>query len=184
MNAAVFLIGALISNLIFTQALGISTLVASAKSRRNFIGTGLAITIFTTLGALAAKLLSPFTEQVPQLIPLCYIAVIAVIYVTALLLLHTVGNSTFERFRKYIHISAFNCAVLGTMLLTAQKELTLLGAVGYGLQSGIGFLLASFILKAVYPSLTAEQVPASVRGYPAILLYIGILAMALSSVNL
>ncbi len=183
MNLPVFLIGALTSNLIFTRALGMSTLVVSSKSNRDFIGTGLAITLFTTIGAFFASLLTPFTDAVPLLRPLCYLTVIALLYVAALLILHACGQAVFVRFRKYIHISAFNCAVLGAMLLAGEQLLPPVNALLYGLQAGIGFLIASFILKAVYPSLTSEQVPASVRGYPAILIYMGILAMALYQIN-
>lgn len=183
MNLAIFLIGALTSNLIFTRALGMSTLVVASESNRDFIAAGLAITLFTTIGSFFASLLTPFTDAVPLLRPLCYIAVIALFYVAALLVLHALSKTAFVRFRKYIHISAFNCAVLGTMLLAGEQLLSPVSAILFGLQSGIGFLIASFILKAVYPSLTSEQVPASVRGYPAILIYMGILAMALYQIN-
>lgn len=183
MNPITLFIGALTANLIFTHALGMSTIVVSAKSSRSFLSTGFAIMLFSTLGSLIARLIAPFADSVPLLRPLFYVLILAALYVLVLLILHFIGGERCVRFRKYVHLSAFNCAVLGAMFLSAGQDHSILDSLLFGFQAGLGFLLASYILKAVYPSLTSEKVPASVRGYPAVLIYIGILAMAVYKLN-
>lgn len=170
---------ALTANLIFTHALGMSTIAVSAKSKTDFIGIGVTITLFTTIGSALTWLINPLLHETSRLRPLVYIALLAVLYVVTLVVLYAAGKAVFKRFRKYIHLSVFNCAVLGTLLLTDRAGTSFLNNIGTGFIAGLGFLMASCILKAVYPALTSERVPTSVRGYPAILLYIGILAMAM-----
>lgn len=178
------LLTAATSNLIFTHALGMSTLATSAKSKTDFIGIGLVITLFTTCGSALTYVADRFWLSADsRLRPFVYGVLLAALYVVFLVTLHAAGKSWFLRFRKYVHLSAFNCAVLGTLMLGQLSGGGFGARVQFGLESGLGFLLASCMLKAVYPKLTSERVPASVRGYPAILLYIGILSMALYGIN-
>lgn len=167
------------ANLVFAKALGTSTLSIATKSKSDLIGTALTVTVFTTLGSgIGWFVHAALPERAAYFLPLCYVLVLAALYVLLLLLLQAAGQRFFLRFRKYLHLSAFNCVVLGTLLLSSEVGGGWLDAMRFGLESGIGFLAACCMLKAVYPKLISPRVPASVQGYPAILLYIGILSMA------
>ena len=173
------------ANLIFTKALGISTITASAKSKTDFVGIGLMVTLLTTVGCgitYSINRLFPALDTAYR--PAAYILVLAVLYILLLVLLQAVGRPTFLRFRKYVHLCTFNCAVLSTLLLSAAQSTSLAASLQFGAVSGLGFVVGAWALKAVYPKLTCDRVPASVRGYPAILLYIGILSMALYAANM
>lgn len=179
------LLTAITGNLIFTKALGISTITASAKSKTDFVGIGLMVTILTTLGCgitYGINRLFPALDIAYR--PVAYILVLAVLYILLLILLQSIGRPTFFRFRKYVHLCTFNCAVLGTLLLNAEQSSSLSASLRFGLIAGLGFVAGAWALKAVYPKLVSDRVPASVRGYPAILLYIGILSMALYAANI
>ena len=184
-NLLSVLLTAITANLIFTKALGISTITASAKSKTDFVGIGLMVTILTT-----------WSRGITHASTDCFPAWIlptdrwhiswhsAVLYIFLLVFLHAVGRPTFYRFRKYVHLCTFNCAVLGTLLLNAEQSGSLSASLRFGLTAGLGFVIGAWTLKAVYPKLTSDRVPASVRGYPAILLYIGIQRMALYAANI
>ena len=92
------------------------------------------------------------------------------------------GRSRKKRRRGGVAGSIFK--VLGTLLLSAAQSTSLAASLQFGAVSGLGFVVGAWALKAVYPKLTCDRVPASVRGYPAILLYIGILSMALYAANM
>ena len=47
-----------------------------------------------------------------------------------------------------------------------------------GAEAGTGFILAAFILTAAYRKLNSAKVPASFRGFPAMLVYLGLISMA------
>ena len=133
-------------------------------------------------------------------LPLVYTVVISGIYIVMLLLLHHFFRSKFSAYKKYVHLAAFNCAVMGTLYLAFEpvqslKELQLksdifvLGhiftdrlnpgiALLFGLQEGLGFLLAALMLSAVRERLYDNEVPAAFRGLPAVLVFLGLISMA------
>lgn len=184
------LIALLATNLILTQALGTSTIFIAAGSRKNLVGTAFVITIFTTVGAAAAfgiDMLMPSAWGDLRL--LFYTLTIGAIYVLLLTAAYRFGKSRFEGFRRYIHVSAFNCAVMGTLFTVSGRaggSGASFGFVSYvlaGLEAGAGFIIAALILTAAYRKLNSSKVPESFRGFPAMLIYLGIISMAVYSLK-
>ena len=180
------LIALLAANLILTQALGTSTLFIAAGSRKHLLGTALVITIFTTVGSGLAYIVHHLLpEQYADFTLLCYTLTIGVIYVLLLAACYYIGGERFEKYRRYIHISAYNCAVMGTLFTITEKSHmyinygTLISWVEFGLRAGAGFVIAAFILTAAYRKLNSAKVPSSFRGFPAMLVYLGIISMAI-----
>lgn len=184
------LIALLAANLILSQALGTSTIFIAAGSRKNLVATAGVITIFTTVGSAAAYLIDLVLQpSISDLRLLFYTMVIGVLYAALLVAVYKFGNRWFEELRRYIHVSAFNCAVMGT-LFTINKRASMDGTVfnlgGYvtaGFEAGIGFIIAALILTAAYRKLNSSKVPASFRGFPAMLVYLGIISMAVYSLK-
>lgn len=179
------LIALLAANLILTQALGTSTLFIASDNRRNLVWTALSITIFTTAGAFAAYLIDLMLPAAAKdLTLLLYTAAVSMIYVLLLSALYFISRNTFTKAKKYIHLSAFNCAVMGTLFTmngraSANPGLFRLGSyVSFGIEVGIGFILSALILTAAYRKLNSNKVPAPFRGFPAMLIYLGIISMA------
>lgn len=180
----------LTSNLILTQALGTSTLFIAAGSKKNLLGTAFTITLFTTAGSAAAYFISNvLTDSAKDFMLLFYALAVGILYVLFLTVLYFVSRKTFRNARKYIHLSAFNCAVIGTLFTVTQKaqenpQLNNIGSfIIAGAEAGFGFILASFILTAAYRRLSSADVPAAFRGFPAMLIYLGIISMAVYSLT-
>ena len=168
-------------NIIFSRALGTSTMLIAAKNKNQFFGFGVAISYITTMGSV----ISYFTDKVflksessYMYMPIIYVVVIGIVYTFTLLILWKFARPLFVSAKKFVHISSFNCAVLGALFLNSQHGNSLLEYIGYGLGTGIGFMLATYLLSIVYDKLFSQDVPESFRGIPIILVYIGILSMA------
>lgn len=199
----------LLSNLIFTRALGTSTMLAATKSRSNLLVLALLMTIFSALGCLvtSAVLMVPGLKRLLEYplslgLPLLYTLVISGLYLILLLVLFAVFRKHFGILKKYVHLSAFNCAVMGTLYLASApvqllKDVRLpgedyalesayilhpAGAALFGLQQGLGFLLAALMVTAVRGRLYDEEVPAAFRGFPAVMVYIGLISMAIYAI--
>ncbi len=184
----------LMTDLIFTRALGTSTLLAAAKNRSSLPFLALLMTGFSTIACLLTGLL----RYIPGLralglgspvLLLVYTAVTSVIYCIALLLLYLLFRQKFAVCKKYVHLSAFNCAVMGTLYLafTPSENGAVIGstplhAAAFGLQEGLGFLIAALMLSALLPKLYSTDVPAAFRGFPAVMICIGLLSMAVYAV--
>lgn len=197
----------LTTNLIFTKALGTSTLMAASKSSSSLAILAAVMTCFSTAACLLTNLVFSLFRltillQYPYSLglPLMYTAIISVIYLVVLLAMHVFAKKRFANYKKYVHLSAFNCAVMGTLYLAFEpvqflKDFQLrsdsyvlgsifadtthpVGALLFGLQAGLGFLVASLMLSAVRERLYDKEVPSAFRGFPAVLVFIGLISMA------
>ncbi|MBR3761055.1 MAG: hypothetical protein IKK47_08740 [Ruminococcus sp.] len=179
------LIALLATNLILTQALGTSTLFIAAGSRKNLVGTAFMITIFTFAGSVSAYLADKLLpEKYSDFKLLIYVISISMLYVIILSALYFISRNNFENSRKYIHLSVFNCAVMGTLLTVsgrASENTSILKYMAAGLEAGTGFIISALILTAAYRKLNSANVPAAFRGFPAMMIYLGIISMAVYS---
>ncbi|MDD7185413.1 MAG: Rnf-Nqr domain containing protein [Ruminococcus sp.] len=171
----------LAGNLIFTQALGTSTVFISAKNKRSFMGVAFIICIFTTFGSMGAyfadRLLNGYFENFRLF---AYVLITGIIYLSSLFILWCISKRLYGRLKKYIHISSFNCAVMGTLYMISEnpENTNISDYLLYGLQSGLGFIIASVFVATAYKRLNCAKVPSSFRGMPAMLVYLGIISMA------
>lgn len=168
-------------NIVFSGALGTSTLIIISRSRKNLLGFGLSVTYITALMSVLTFFLNKalkIDENSYIYTPLVYIIILGAVYIITLLCMWRFAPRMFGRMKKYIHISAFNCAVLGALFLISERCETLGEYFIHGLGIGLGFVLAVYLTAIVYDRLYSEKAPYSFRGYPLLLIYIGILGMA------
>ena len=184
------LIAFLAANLILSQALGTSTIFIAAGNRKKLIGTACVITVFTTFGSAAAFLIdSILPEKYSYFTLFFYTLSVGILYVLLLSALFFISREKFAGAKKYIHLSAFNCAVMGSLLTISTRAAEDPSRYGFGryilsgIEAGFGFVIAAVILSAAFHRLTSSRVPASFRGFPAMLIYLGIISMAVYSLK-
>ncbi len=169
------IVAVFLENTIFSRALGVSTALFSVRKKYNVFLFGMVMTGIIALSALITYFLFSY-----YVIPAVYVAVISLVYVGALLITIRVARKRREEILSIIHVSAFNCAVLGALLLASNAaDITLGGFLGFGIGTGLGFTLATFFVRLAYEQLSSRDVPASFRGFPITLIYIGIVSLAL-----
>lgn len=169
----------LAENFVFARALGVSTMIMAAKNKRNLPGICLGVLYFTLTASWAAWLLSHRAADIQKpFVPLTYVLTIGLIYLITLLLAFIFFKGRFGRIKKYVHISAFNSVIMGTIFLSMNSCTALYEYLLFGLCSGVGFA-AAYMLSGVYGQLYSKDVPSVFRGYPAVMIFTGIIAMAL-----
>ena len=170
----------LAENFVFARALGVSTMIMAAKNKRNLPGICLGVLYFTLTASWAAWLLSHRAADIQKpFVPLTYVLTIGLIYLITLLLAFILFKGRFGRIKKYVHISAFNSVIMGTIFLSMNSCTALYEYLLFGLCSGAGFAAAAYMLSGVYGQLYSKDVPSVFRGYPAVMIFTGIIAMAL-----
>ena len=170
----------LAENFVFARALGVSTMIMAAKNKRNLPGICLGVLYFTLTASWAAWLLSHRAADIQNpFVPLTYVLTIGLIYLITLLLAFIFFKGRFGRIKKYVHISAFNSVIMGTIFLSMNSCTALYEYLLFGLCSGAGFAAAAYMLSGVYGQLYSKDVPSVFRGYPAVMIFTGIIAMAL-----
>ena len=136
----------LAENFVFARALGVSTMIMAAKNKRNLPGICLGVLYFTLTASWAAWLLSHRAADIQKpFVPLTYVLTIGLIYLITLLLAFIFFKGRFGRIKKYVHISAFNSVIMGTIFLSMNSCTALYEYLLFGLCSGAGFAAASVI---------------------------------------
>ena len=115
----------------------------------------------------------------PAARPLVYLGCIAAVSAVEMALLHLIKLPWQRQLLHILPLAALNSCVLGTLLLGRTQSFTLTQSLGFGLGSGVGYLLAVLLVTEAQNRLRSQAIPAAFRGMPITLIYIGVLALAI-----
>ena len=170
-------------NAIFTRGLGVSRLVQLVGDKRTsswWFALMLCITqvLVAPLAFYAGRLLAPLPNRA-QLRPVVYLVCIAVVCLFELVVLKLAKGPRSGQLIRILPIAAVNSGVLGTVLVERPQSFTLEQSIGFGLGSGLGYLLAVMLVTEAQNRLRSRAIPEAFRGLPVTLIYIGVLALAI-----
>lgn len=170
-------------NAIFTRGLGVSRLVQLVGDKRTsswWFALMLCITqvLVAPLAFYAGRLLAPLPNRA-QLRPVVYLACIAVVCLFELVVLKLAKGPRSGQLIRILPLAAVNSGVLGTVLVERTQSFTLEQSIGFGLGSGLGYLLAVMLVTEAQNRLRSRAIPEAFRGLPITLIYIGVLALAI-----
>ena len=170
-------------NAIFTRGLGVSRLVQLVGDKRTsswWFALMLCITqvLVAPLAFYAGRLLAPLSNRA-QLRPVVYLGCIAVVCLFELVVLKLAKGPRSGQLIRILPIAAVNSGVLGTVLVERTQSFTLEQSIGFGLGSGLGYLLAVMLVTEAQNRLRSRAIPEAFRGLPITLIYIGVLALAI-----
>ena len=171
-------------NAVFTRALGVSRLVQLVGDDRTsswLFGLQLCITqvLVAPLAWYAGSWIAPLDNRA-QLRPLVYVACIAVVCLAEQLLL-LLGRALPHsgQLLRIVPLAGLNSCVLGTVLVERTQTFTLGQSLGFGVGSGLGYVLAVLLVTEARHRLRSKAIPTAFRGLPITLVYIGVLALAI-----
>lgn len=181
---SVAMVSVFVQNAIFDRALGANVVIYASRKDQHVIGFTLGITAMTTIASAVSYLFDSILLPLPLgwlFMPLVYVAVISVLYMLALLFFWRLFPKMFAKIRKYVHLAIINCTVIGALFLNSGYGSDIWSYIGYGFGTGIGFFLACFLLNIAHERLDSEKIPRVFRGYPIMLIYIGVISLAFSA---
>jgi len=170
-------------NAVFTRSLGVSRLVQLVGDERTsswWFALMLCITqvLVAPLVYFAGSFIAPLPNRA-QLRPVMYLTCIAVVCLFELLVLKLAKGPRSGQLIRILPIAAVNSGVLGTVLVERTQSFTLEQSLGFGLGSGLGYLLAVMLVTEAQNRLRSRAIPEAFRGLPITLIYIGVLALAI-----
>lgn len=129
--------------------------------------------------ACCASSSSPTRLGIRYLTSISTLACVCVVFT----LLYLVTRAWFPRIhyplRRDAANAAFSCAVLGTILIAFSGGYGFVKTVGFAFGSGIGYTAALLLVREGRRRIALSDVPRAFRGLPIMLLYIGILSLAI-----
>ena len=170
-------------NAVFTRNLGVSRLVQLVGDERTsswWFALMLCITqvLVAPLAYFAGSFIAPLPNRA-QLRPVMYLTCIAVVCLFELLVLKLAKGPRSGQLIRILPVAAVNSGVLGTVLVERTQSFTLEQSLGFGLGSGLGYLLAVMLVTEAQNRLRSRAIPEAFRGLPVTLIYIGVLALAI-----
>lgn len=175
------MISIFVQNAIFERAFGANVVIYSSRKESHIIGFSIGITLMTTVASVITYFLDSVLLSMEKgwlFMPLAYITVISTLYILSLLLIWRLFPKLFSRIKKYVHLSVFNCTVIGALFLNANYGGDIWEYIGYGIGTGVGFFLACLLLNIAGEKLNSDKIPKAFRGYPVMMIYIGIISLA------
>ena len=170
-------------NAVFTRGLGVSRLVQLVGDERTSSGWfALLLCVTQVLVAPLAYFAGSFIAPLPnraQLRPVMYLTCIAAVCLFELLVLKLAKGPRSGQLIRILPVAAVNSGVLGTVLVERTQSFTLEQSMGFGLGSGLGYLLAVMLVTEADHRLRSEAIPEAFRGLPITLVYVGVLALAI-----
>ena len=170
-------------NAVFTRSLGVSRLVQLVGDERTsswWFALMLCITqvLVAPLAYFAGSFIAPLPNRA-QLRPVMYLTCIAAVCLFELLVLKLAKGPRSGQLIRILPVAAVNSGVLGTVLVERTQTFTLEQSLGFGLGSGLGYLLAVMLVTEAQNRLRSRAIPEAFRGLPVTLIYIGVLALAI-----
>mgnify|MGYP002730122745 FL=1 len=170
-------------NAVFTRSLGVSRLVQLVGDERTsswWFALMLCITqvLVAPLVYFAGSFIAPLPNRA-QLRPVMYLTCIAAVCLFELLVLKLAKGPRSGQLIRILPIAAVNSGVLGTVLVERTQSFTLEQSLGFGLGSGLGYLLAVMLVTEAQNRLRSRAIPEAFRGLPITLIYIGVMALAI-----
>lgn len=188
-NLGSFLVIALVAmfvqNAVFTRGFGVSRLLKLVGD------SAVDSMVFCALLCLIQVISAPLGFFVNQYLaqprfwfrdyirPLALVVCAVVAFLIIMLIIMLVGPKNKKDLLTVLPLAAFNCAVLGPLLLADTQSFDFAQTVGFALGSGFGYGIAVILLTEGQRKLKSPKVPSTLRGLPINLLYIGILALAI-----
>lgn len=181
MQILTIIIAALLSeNYVLVKFLGICPFLGVSKRINAAMGMGAAVTFVMALASFVCY----FVFQLLTLLNLQYMQTVAFILVIASIVqlvemfLKKKVRSLYNALGVYLPLITTNCAVLGVVLVNAQKSYSLLLSVINGAASGLGFALAIVLFSSLRERVDKANPPECFKGAPISLIAAGLLALA------
>lgn len=176
---------ALVQNTVLSTGLGTSVILRMTRQPRDLTLYGGLLCGFSVLSTL---LFYPFKQlwlsSLPSarlFSPVVIVGLVVLLYLLTVLILRLRAPQLLDRIQRILSLAAFNNLLIGLLLITEFSMSTnLWGAIGAAIGASLGFLLLSRLIADALRRADNPDMPAAFKGFPIALLYLGLLALALS----
>lgn len=178
-----FLTAAFVQNLVLTSGIGSSMIIRIVRDPKNLGLFSLFLTGFCLLTVISFYPIDAWigTDIAAKLLrPVLIIAIASLWYVLAVTLFEHVWPHFYEYTRTLLPLAAFNTVVVSVSLIANhQFQCSLPDCIGLALGACVGFVIVSFLAAEGADRLNDADTPKAFRGLPSMLVYLGLLALAL-----
>ncbi len=168
-------------NILLTYFLGLCPFLGVSREVKTATGLGLAVVFVLTstcmLNWLVYKyVLAPLGLEFFRFI--LFIIVIAAFVQLVEMVLDKYSPFLYQKLGVFLPLITVNCAILGASLFMVIRDYSFIVTIGYGLGSGLGWLLAILAMAGIRQKLATDRIPPGLQGPGITLIIAGLMALA------
>ena len=169
----------LTENFILVKFYGICPFMGVSKKIDTALGMGMAVTFVMALASAACYAVNLLLGQTyAYMQTVVFILVIASIVQVVEMFLKKSVPALYKALGVFLPLITTNCAVLGVVLVNAQKGYGFLHSVINGAAGGLGFTLSIVLFASVRVRVDKAECPQAFQGFPIALIAAGLMALA------
>jgi len=176
-----------VENPVFARSLGVGRETIFMKSPMAGILLGGTLTWMVTVSSLfvaAVNFLAVGSPHASTIRPIAYLFGVGVVYlVTAKAILPNLKFAIISEFQdekqRLLPLATFNSALFGAFYISVSQNFDFFQTAGYSLGTGAGYTIAILVIYFARKRLAISPVPRSFRGLPVLLVYMGLISLAL-----
>lgn len=182
----------LVNNFVLSRFLGICPFLGVSRKLEPALGMSGAVVFVMTIASFISSIIFTyilnadisftvmgykFVGSLKFMQTLVFIAVIASLVQVVEISLQKLSPPLYSSLGIYLPLITTNCAVLGMVVLNANKTRGILHSTVFGFCSGLGFALALILFASLREKIDLAKVPKPMEGMAIALITAGILAM-------
>ncbi|NLJ31019.1 MAG: hypothetical protein GX424_05380 [Clostridiales bacterium] len=170
-----------VENILFSCGIGFSRVLRAARRPRTIGLYSLFVAFFSLVSMTVGSLLNPVLlsgEALAWLRPALLALCAAAAYGAAAAALKFGLPEFYRKHGEILSPAAMNTVVLSMPYVQKTFQLPLARAMAFALGTGGAFFLAATLLAHIVPRFKNEDMPKAFSGFPAVLIYLGILSLA------
>ena len=171
----------LVSNVVLSQFLGICSFVGVSNNVKTASGMGGAVIFVITLASAVASLIYNYVLMplgLEYLKTIVFILVIAALVQIVEMFMHKCMVPMYDALGVYLPLITTNCAVLGVAITNVQEGYNFIESVVNGFATAVGYAIAIILLAGIREKTDSNDVPASFKGVPIVLITAALMSMA------
>ena len=167
-------------NILLSNFLGMCPFTSVSREVKTAGGLGAAVvfvmTCTTTINWFAYKLLQRFHLEFFRFI--LFIIIIAAFVQFVEMVIDRYLPALYHKLGIFLPLITVNCAILGASLFMVIRDYSLVVTIGYGLGSGLGWMLAILAMAGIRQKLNNARIPYGLQGPGITLIIAGLMALA------
>jgi len=168
-------------NILLTYFLGLCPFLGVSREVKTAVGLGLAVVFVLTTTCMLNWLVYKYV-----LVPLeleffrfiIFIIVIAAFVQLVEMVIDRYSPFLYQKLGVFLPLITVNCAILGASLFMVIRGYSFIVTIGYGLGSGLGWLLAIIAMAGIRQRLANDRIPEGLQGPGITLIIAGLMALA------
>ena len=180
MNLISLLFASIITNnVVLTKFLGICPFIGTSNKKKQALYMGLSVMGVVLISNILIYLVYNFIlipTNTTYLRTLTFILIIASI-VQILDIILKKFPKVHKELGSYLPLITTNCAVLGTILISVNRDYNFLETVIFSIGSSLGFLIVIYVFSSIRERLEISNIPKCFKGYPIALIVASIMAL-------